>query len=54
MSGVHLHGFAPGLPTLPKLAAVASCWQRVGDLIGSEFEHNPPAPEADVLPLVDK
>jgi len=36
-----------------KVAAVAGCWQRVGDLIGSGFDLNPihPEPEADVLPL---
>jgi len=32
-----------------KAAAVASRWQRVGDLIGSEFEPIPPVPEADVF-----
>jgi len=37
VSGTHLRGFAP-LAHTSKVAAVASRWQRVGDLIGSEFE----------------
>jgi len=36
MSGAQLRGFAP-VSTL-KIAAVASRWQRVNDLIGSGFE----------------
>jgi len=36
VSGAHLRGFAPG-PTI-KGAAVASRWQRLGDLIGSGFK----------------
>jgi len=36
-----------------KIAKVASCWQRVEDLIGSGFEpHTSRAPEADGLPFV--
>jgi len=48
MRGAHLHGFAPR-PTAShvKVATVASHWQRVGDL-----NPIPPAPEANVLPLV--
>jgi len=35
-----------------KVTAVASCWQRVGDLIGSEFEPHTSVLEANRLPLV--
>jgi len=31
-----------------KVAAVASCWHRVGDVVGSGFEPLTPKPEADV------
>jgi len=34
--GIHLRGFAPGSHI--NVATVASCWQRVEDLIGSGFE----------------
>jgi len=34
-------------------STVASCWQCVGDLIGSGFEPHTPVPEANILPLVD-
>jgi len=36
-SSVHICGFVSG-PTLQKVTAVASRWQRVEDLIGSGFE----------------
>jgi len=36
VSSTHLRGFAPG-PHI-KVSTVASCWQRVGDWIGSGFE----------------
>jgi len=35
-----------------KNAAVARRWQRVGDMIGSEYQPLPPATEVGVLPLV--
>jgi len=35
-----------------KAAAVASRWQLVGDLIGSDFELHTSRTKADVLPLV--
>jgi len=35
-----------------KIAAVASHWQRVEDLIGSGFNPIPAVPEADIFPLV--
>jgi len=36
-------------PTHQGVAAVASRWQRMEDLIGSELNRIPPAPETDVL-----
>jgi len=47
VSGANLSGFAPR-PTI-KVAKVASRWQRVGDLVSSESEPIPLAPEANVL-----
>jgi len=46
VSDAHLRSFAPG-PT-HQGCSVASCWQHVGDLIGSGYEPHTSRTEADV------